>query len=157
MELIRYAYYMGDVSGDVETIARGVMQLARRMRMARSVGAIPSAAVALLATLRRQGPMPAARLAEAEGLQPQSLSRLVAKLEASGLIARDPDPADGRALVIRVTTPGLIALRDDMVLRYAWLDAAMGERLSSDEQARLAAAAELMIKLADLPQSGGGG
>ncbi|MDB5736393.1 MAG: transcriptional regulator [Sphingomonas bacterium] len=144
---------MTDTEDEVETIMRGVMQLARRMRRSRAESAVPPAAVALLATLRRQGAMPAARLAEAEGLQPQSLSRLLATLEEGGLIEREPDPEDRRALVIRITQPGRQALRADMVMRYAWLAEAMAERLDADERLLLGKAALVMLRLADLPQS----
>jgi DNA-binding MarR family transcriptional regulator len=138
---------------DVELIARAVMQLGRRLRAERPEGSVSLSAVALLATLHRRGPMPAARLAEAEGLRPQSLSRLLTAMFEAGLIARETDEADRRNLVIHLTTEGKRALKADMVARRRWLEAVMAERLSAEEREQLRDAAELMLRLADLPRA----
>ena len=50
--------------------------------------------------------MPAARLAKAERLQPQSLSRLIAQLERDGLIKRRPGEQDRRTLILEITAAG---------------------------------------------------
>jgi DNA-binding MarR family transcriptional regulator len=143
---------MAKEMADVELIARAVMQLGRRLRAERPEGSVSLATLALLATLHRRGPMPAARLAEAEGLKPQSLSRLLASMFEAGLIARETDEADRRNLIIHLTTAGRRALRTDIEARRHWLDAAMTERLSDEERDRLRDAAELMLRLADLPR-----
>ncbi len=87
-------------SDDVALIARAVLQLARRLRTARPNPSVTLSSLGLLATLHRRGPMSAADLARAEGLQPQSLTRLIARMDAEGLIARSPDETDLRTLVI---------------------------------------------------------
>jgi DNA-binding MarR family transcriptional regulator len=87
-------------------------------------------------------------LADEEGLKPQSLTRLVAGLDASGLVERAPDPADRRNLLITITARGRRALRDAMCERRRWLAEAIADRLSDDERATLVEAAELMLRIA---------
>src|SRR3569833_2882517 len=81
-------------------IARGVLRLARRLRVEAPAGEVSTAALGLLAPLHREGPMPGVALAQAEGLQPPSLTRLLAGLVAGGMIERTSDPADRRNLII---------------------------------------------------------
>ncbi len=103
----------------------------------------------MLATLHRAGPMPAARLAQAERLQPQSLSRLIAQLERDGLIQRRPGREDRRTLILEITGAGRQALSRDMAARRAWLEGAMRRVLVPGEREMLAHAAVAMLRLAD--------
>jgi DNA-binding MarR family transcriptional regulator len=137
-----------DRNSDIALIARAVLRLSRRMRAAAPSGGPSISMIALLATLHREGPMPGVALAAAEGLKPQSLSRLIAALEAGGMIERTPDPADRRNLVIAVTGEGRRALRDAMHERRRWLAEVVAERLSQDERETLIVAAELMLRIA---------
>ena len=57
----------------------------------------------LLSTLGEHGPCRAADLAETFALDKGSVSRAVHQLLELGLIARSPDPADGRASILTVT------------------------------------------------------
>lgn len=138
-----------DRDSDAALVARGVLRLARRLRVETTKVAGPSsAALALLATLHREGAMPGVALAAAEGLKPQSLTRLLTKLEQEGAIARSPDPDDRRNLVIAITIAGRRTLRQAMRERRRWLAAAIAERLDDGERATLVAAADLLMRLA---------
>jgi DNA-binding MarR family transcriptional regulator len=134
---------------DAGLVVRAVLRLARRLRAERPRDGVSLASLALLATLRRDGPMPAARLAEAERLQPQSLTRLLAALERAGLIARTPGTVDRRTTIVALTERGRRALRRDLAARRAWLERAMERRLASSERERLHDAALLMLRLTD--------
>lgn len=148
--LIRYAYEMStEPDSDSALVARAVLRLGRRLRAERPDPSVTLAALGLLSTLHRLGPMTAARLAEAERLQPQSLSRLLPRLEKAGLIVRDPGPLDRRTLVLSITPEGRKALSGDIRARRAWLEQAMRDTLSPEERGQLLAAAELMLRLAD--------
>jgi len=137
-----------DHDADTALIARGVLRLARRLRVEAPAGDLSTAALGLLATLHREGPMPGVALAEAEGLQPQSLTRLLASLATGGMIERTPDPADRRNLIIAITPYGRRALRAAMQARRRWLNDALADRLSESERDTLIAASELMLRLA---------
>jgi DNA-binding MarR family transcriptional regulator len=137
---------------DPAPIARAVLQLARRLRAQRPDPSVSVSALGLLHTLNREGAMPAARLAEAERLKPQSLSRLIARLEADGLIERTRGAEDRRTLLLNITLEGRRALKRDMTARRDWLAATMDAVLSVEEQAELARAAELMQRLVGAPR-----
>ena len=133
---------------DIALIVRGVSRLSRSLRAAAPAGALSTGTVGLLAALYREGPMSGVVLAEAEGLKPQSLSRLLAAMEESGLVERTPDPADRRNLIIAITVKGRRALRGAMQERRRWLADAVADRLTDEERDTLVEAAGLMLRIA---------
>jgi DNA-binding MarR family transcriptional regulator len=133
---------------DEGLILQAVLRLARQMRQAARDGELTGSALAMLATLHRDGAMSAVELARREGLQPQSLSRLLARLDRLGLIARSIDPDDARRHVIGITVQGTAALTRQMVRRRDWLANRIAERLTGQEKATLVDAAELMLRMA---------
>jgi DNA-binding MarR family transcriptional regulator len=137
-----------DRDSDVAAVARGVLRLARRLRTEAAADAPSPAALGLLTTLHREGPMPGVALAAAEGLKPQSLTRLLTRLEADQLIARTPDPGDRRNRMIAITREGRLALRAAMREGRRWLAEAIDDRLDAEERVTLIAASELMLRLA---------
>src|SRR5437868_13069961 len=52
------------------------------------------------------GPLTLGELAAAEQVRPPTMTRLVAALEAEGLVERVPDPRDGRVVRVRATARG---------------------------------------------------
>src|ERR1700758_1515441 len=78
-------------------------QLVRRLRAEYS---FPVAQASVLSRLDREGPQTTSALAVAERVRPQSMAQTLAELESDELIARRPDPADGRRILIELTTRG---------------------------------------------------
>ena len=132
----------------VAHIVAGVLRLGRRLRAQRPADSVSLSALSLMATLNEHGPMPAARLAELQRLQPQSLTRLIQDLEGRGLIARGPGP-DRRTLMLSLTDKGTEAFRYDIAARHRWLRDEMARRLDVDDQVLLAIAASVMLKLTE--------
>ena len=64
---------------------------------------------ALLTVMAHDG-IRAGDLARIEKVAPPSMTRVVADLEARGLVEREADPADGRASLIRITPLGIKAI-----------------------------------------------
>ncbi len=150
--IIRNAYEMtsGDDRESSEArIVRAVLRLARRLRGPSLDGEVTGSGLALLASLHREGPMSAVALARSEGLQPQSLSRLLAQLEANMLIDRPIDPVDRRRQQITLTPTGAAALKRAMTRRRAWLADAMSCQLNDADRRTLLVAADVMLRLAD--------
>ena len=58
------------------------------------------------------GPVSTNALAQALGLDASTVTRQVAALERGGLIARCPDPADGRSSTIALTAEGRRSMRE---------------------------------------------
>jgi DNA-binding MarR family transcriptional regulator len=128
------------------TVRRGVVRLSRRMQLERPVRSVSLNQFSLLAHLSRRGPMTVGELAALERAQPQSLTRPLAGLADDGLIVREPDPDDGRRVIIRITQPGIDVLVEDMRQRDSWLALAM-TRLSPTERGVLVLAAEVMERI----------
>jgi DNA-binding MarR family transcriptional regulator len=59
--------------------------------------------ISALATVVRTGPLRLGDLAAREGIAPPTLTRIIAGLEESGYVRREPDPTDGRAIRVRST------------------------------------------------------
>jgi DNA-binding MarR family transcriptional regulator len=63
-------------------------------------------AAGTLARLRDGGPQRLTALAAAEGTTQPAMTGMVARLEAQGLVRRDGDPDDGRAVLLSLTPAG---------------------------------------------------
>jgi len=63
--------------------------------------------LAALATIENHGPLTLGDLAAMEQVQPPSMTRIVARLEEQGFVAREVDPDDRRVSRVRLTPTGL--------------------------------------------------
>ncbi|MEU3985008.1 MarR family transcriptional regulator [Streptomyces sp. NPDC026672] len=94
------------------SLERELTVLLRRARasqgeMAREVHPdLETAAYGLLARLDEQGAQRATELAAYIGVGKATMSRQLRALEQLGLVAREPDPADGRAWLVALTETG---------------------------------------------------
>jgi DNA-binding MarR family transcriptional regulator len=88
-----------------------------------------------------------ADLAEAEGINPTMLSRVVSDLARSGLVERVSDANDRRAAWVGITKKGKRLTERMRTERTEAVNAAMG-RLSSDEQRRIESALPALEALA---------
>jgi DNA-binding MarR family transcriptional regulator len=91
-------------------------------------------------------------LARRMGMSKQAAGELVADLEAMGLLCRAPDPADGRATLVRFTPDGLAALRRGLAALggvEAGLTAALGAARITGLRGDLAAVAGALEAPAD--------
>jgi DNA-binding MarR family transcriptional regulator len=134
------------------TIRRGSARLQRRLRVEAAHDGLSPGRLSLLGHLYRRAPMTPGELAAADGLKPQSVTRLVAGLEADGLVTRTTDPADARRQRLELTEAGVTTLTVDARGRDDWLARAMVLELSPVERRVLVLAADLMERLADLPR-----
>ncbi|MFI1395019.1 MarR family winged helix-turn-helix transcriptional regulator [Streptomyces sp. NPDC020681] len=72
---------------------------------------LEAAAYGLLVRLEEAGQQRATDLAGYFGVGKATMSRQLRALEELGLVAREPDPADGRASLVRLTEEGLERFR----------------------------------------------
>jgi DNA-binding MarR family transcriptional regulator len=77
------------------------------------------------------------------------MAQTVTDLEADGLVARTPDPADGRRALVQLTDAGRSTLAADRLKREGWLAESIAEGLSAGEQDVLARAVPLLWRLVD--------
>jgi len=136
----------------VAQVRRGASRLGRRLRLERPADSMSGSKVAVLAHLRRWGPATPGEVADAERLQPQSLTRVIADLEAADLLTRRRDERARRQFVLEITHAGRLALAVDMESRDAWLAEAMAD-LTETERQVLYLAGVLMDRLSGLGRS----
>lgn len=128
-----------------EELRISIARLSRRLR--RQGGSNLSVTqFSALAVLDRHGEMTPRELADHEKVQPPSMTRTVAALEAAQLITRRPHATDRRQVVLAVTDSGRDLLAEQRRLKEAWLMQRL-ESLSKEERAILRLAAPILEKL----------
>jgi DNA-binding MarR family transcriptional regulator len=121
----------------------------RRLRQMPAEGELSLPESSALRRLERGGPATVTALANAEQISVQSMGATLHTLEARRLIARHPDPADGRRSVMSVTEAGLVALNDKRNARIAQLARVLAAGFTPAELGQLMAAAPLIERLAE--------
>jgi DNA-binding MarR family transcriptional regulator len=133
---------------DEELAARlrvAVNRLNRRLRQESLAGLSPAQASAL-GTVNRLGRPTLGELAVAEQVQPPTVTRLVASLEAAGLVVRSVDAADRRVARAAITADGRRTLQRIRTLKNAFLTRRLAA-LGPDEQASVSALVALLEHL----------
>ena len=123
-----------------------VGRLGRRMRHQSPHPELSLGQLAALRSLERHGSMTPGELAEHEKVQPPSMTKILARLEATGYIVREPHPDDRRQVTVRPAPAGLALLADDRRRRDAWIAQRL-RALEPDELAALRAAVPVLEKL----------
>ena len=130
-----------------EQLELSVSRLAHVLLRSGGPGLSRSAASALH-RLATAGPQRVTDIAAHESIAQPSATTLVGRLEAQGLVARGPDPADGRAVLVSITPAGEALLTERRRVRAATLGARL-DALGADERATLVAAVPILERLAD--------
>ncbi len=133
-----------EIAGSASELRIVLGQLVRRLR---SEYAFPIAQASVLSRLDREGAQTTSGLAAAERVRPQSMAQTLAELEADELIARHPDPADRRQVLIELTERGRDRLAEDRRRREGWLTEAIAAELTPAEQQTLIDAVPLLRRL----------
>src|ERR671933_2882268 len=87
----------------------GIARTARRLRQEGDASLSPSQASALVA-VERHGPLTPSELAARERVQRPTITRVLDRLEETGLVMRAADPGDRRSSLVTVTAAGTALL-----------------------------------------------
>jgi DNA-binding MarR family transcriptional regulator len=120
---------------------------ARRLRQEAGADLSPSLSSAL-ASIDRHGPLTPSELAACERVQRPTVTRVVGRLEELGLVARSPDPSDGRSSLIAPTPEGRALLRRLRTRKSQYLARRLSG-LDADELATLERAATILERMLD--------
>ena len=115
------------------------------MRQEAGTGLSPTLA-ASLATIERHGPVTPSELADIERVQRPTATRIAATLESEGLIARAPDPSDGRGSLLSISPQGRALLKRLRKRKNAYLSRRLREMDDADVEA-LERAAEVLERM----------
>jgi DNA-binding MarR family transcriptional regulator len=124
-------------------------RIVRRLRQAHEPGELTLSEVSVLSRLDRDGPATPGTLAGGERVRPQAMGTTLAALEQRGLVARTPDPDDGRRVSMSVTEAGRQVLLDRRSASVQRMTRALAEGFRPEERRRLIDVIPLLDRLAD--------
>ena len=133
---------LGRLAADLRLV---VGRLSRRLRQHGESGVTASLLSALWAIERLQ-PVALGDLADAERVQPPTLTRIVGKLEEKRLVVREGEPTDRRVSRVRLTADGHRLLDRTRSLRTAYLARRLRSVTSRDRQV-LRSAVEILTRV----------
>ena len=105
---------------------------------------------AALAVVEREGPLTPSELAARERIRRPTATRIVARLQHAGLVARTADPGDRRSSLLTVTDPGRELLATMRTRKDAFLSSRL-DALTAADRATLERAAVLLEGLLEEP------
>jgi DNA-binding MarR family transcriptional regulator len=121
----------------------------RLVRRLRAEPGPPVPQLLVLGRLEREGPASISDLAAAQHMRPQSMAQTVRELEAAGLVARRPDPDDGRRAFIELTPAGTDQVHETRAAREDWLAATLERELDAGDRELLGRALAVLERVAD--------
>ncbi|HEX7442180.1 MAG TPA: MarR family transcriptional regulator [Caldimonas sp.] len=124
-----------------------VSALARRLRAQAGPEGLGSAKLGVLGHLYRLGTLTPTQLALHERVKVQTLTRLLAELEAEGCVIRRRNDKDARQSVLALTRVGVQRLTVEVHRREDSLAAVLQARLDRAERAQLLVACNLLDRL----------
>ena len=124
-----------------------ISRMARRLRQEAGADLSPSMTAAL-ATIERHGPLTPSELAERERVQRPTVTRVLARLEETGLVVRAADPQDRRCSLVSISDDGRALLGAMRERKDAFLARRIDALEPADREAldRAAAILERMLK-----------
>lgn len=123
---------------EAEALERGITAL-WTMLLRGTSSEVSRTALSVLARVRDAGPQRVTALATHESVAQPTMTALVGRLQARGLVERGEEPGDGRAVRVAITAAGLEALGARRAERSALLDARLCALSTEDRAAILAA------------------
>ena len=134
---------------DVITMVSVIRDLARLLVRMPTAEKLSLSTLGALGTLSRTSPMRLADLTASEQVTQPAMTQIVTRLERDGLVKRDADPADGRAVLVHITDAGtkLIAVRQADRLRYI---TRLFEGLTPQERSSITAALPALMHFVEL-------
>ncbi|HEX2184507.1 MAG TPA: MarR family transcriptional regulator [Chloroflexota bacterium] len=122
------------------------IHLLRRLRRQDDASGLSAPRLSALSVIVFGGPLTLGALAAAEQVRPPTMTRLVAGLEAAGLVRRESSAADGRVVLVRATAAGEQVMAEGRRRRVGALARRLAA-LPADERATLFRAAEILERL----------
>jgi DNA-binding MarR family transcriptional regulator len=105
--------------------------------------------LSVLHTLSRKGPLRLTELTGTEQLSQPAITSLVAKLARDGLVDRRPDPRDGRAILLSLTSQGREIVRSRHAERITRLSRLVA-RLNDEEREALAGSVRALARMIEI-------
>ena len=137
---------MGEVGRVADRLHSAAIHLLRRLRVEDEALGISAPRLSALSVLVFAGPKRIGELARIEQVEPPTMTRLVDGLVRDGLVVREPDPDDARAVRVKATPTGARTLRRGRARRVETLRARLAS-LSPTELAALGEGVEVLERI----------
>lgn len=124
-------------------LRRVLLVSSRILRSKTSSDAVSASQFSVLAYLQRAGESTPGALADFEHVSPPVMTRIVGRLEETGLVRRTADPDDGRQVLVSLTVAGEQVVLAGRAERDGWLRARL-EAVTGEERAGLREATQLL-------------
>ena len=131
---------------DSQKLAQSVVRLSRRLRQERH-SELTANQMSVLGTLRTEGGLTPSAIAAHEHVQPPSMTRTINCLADAGMVNRDPNPDDGRQVIVSISDKGEEVLAVERARRDQWIAKRFAE-LDPAERKLLRDATAVLAKLA---------
>jgi DNA-binding MarR family transcriptional regulator len=116
----------------VDAVVHALMSVGRLMRQRRPGDELEPGTFWLLKAIAADGPMRVTDLASRTNLDTSTVSRHIATLGRAGLVEREPDPADGRAQLVALSSRGREQLHNAFQRRRELLATALEDWTPDD-------------------------
>jgi len=133
--------------GTADRLHSAAIHLLRSLRVEDRASGLSGPRLSALSVVVFGGPLTMSALAQAEQVQPPTITKLVREMEREGLVERVRDHDDRRVLMVRATARGRQLLEEGRRRRVVRLAAAL-EALPKSDRTLVARAAELIERLA---------
>lgn len=148
---------MGSGSGEIAALATELRitlgRIGRRFAQLYAEGGTVSrlafTEASVLMRLEREGPSSPGELARLENVTPQAVGSVLSALEAEGLIARNPDPNDGRKVIVEITGEGRRAFGARARSLTEHLERVLDQDLTATERRQIAAVLPLLERIGE--------
>jgi DNA-binding MarR family transcriptional regulator len=138
---------MTDTAALAGELRLAVHRLTRRLRQENPPDDLTLSQLSALAVVYRQGPLTAGDLAGIEQVRPPSMTRMIAALEAVGMVSRGGNPLDARQVLVEVTELGSSTMQTYIQRREQWLTEQLSD-MDPEDLETLHQASALLDKLA---------
>lgn len=128
-------------------LREAITRINRRLRQTRPIGDLTVAQISALQSLDSAGALTPRELAEVERVQPPTMTKIVARLDERGLVARTPHPTDGRQAILSPSPQGRRLIAEYRRMRDEWLAQRLA-KLSAEERETVRRAAEILTRIA---------
>ena len=132
----------------IDELRSAIARIARRLRAENADDQLGSTQLTVVMLLAREGPHTLSALSDFVRVTPPSMNQTVNSLESLGFVQREPDPNDGRKVLVVATKAGLAYANETSRRRHEWLSMQL-EGISDADRRALIKATGILRRIAD--------